>query len=59
MANGFTYLEQIVEAIHNGNFNESMLHWSDGTDRAIIFYMYKNKASIQDAAETFGFEEDF
>ena len=59
MANNYLFLEQIVSAIHKGEFNEMIDQWSYGTDRAIINYMYKEKADIKKAADYYGCEEDF
>lgn len=59
MLNNFIYYEQIVHAIHQGEFNAMMLKWQDGTDRAIVFYMFKEQANIAKVAKDLGFEEDF
>lgn len=59
MQNSFVDFEQVVNAIHQGEFNEMMLHWRDGTDRAIIFYMFNEQANIDKVAEDLGLDEDF
>lgn len=59
MTNIFLYFEQVVNAIHKVVFNEMMSYWRDGTDRAIIFYMYNEQASIVKVAEDLGYDEDF
>lgn len=59
MPNSFMYYEQVVHAIHQGEFNAMMLKWQDGTDRAIIFYMYNKQVNIEEVAKYLGFEEDF
>lgn len=57
MAYHFTYLEQIVIAIHNGYFANFMPLLRDGNNRALLNYMYVKKCSIKEAADDLGMEE--
>lgn len=59
MVDSAVYLEIIVEAIHQGLYNERMLQWDNTTDRAIFFHMYEKKADIKSTANYFGLEENF
>lgn len=58
MANHFMYFEQIIPVIHTGVFNEMMLLWRDGVDRAIINYIFETKSSLKTAASYFEMEEN-
>ena len=51
--------EAIVEAIQRGVFNEMMRRWDTATDRAIINYIFSEKANIKKVSEDLGYEEDF
>ncbi len=53
----YMFFEQILDNIYNGEFNEIMKSWTNGTDLAIINYLFQKKASIQETAEYFGIEK--
>lgn len=57
MKKEFTYYEQILEAIHLGVFNEVVSLSHNGTDRAIMNYLYNNKCSFGDVARVFDISE--
>ncbi len=54
----YFFFEDVVEAIKNGYYNEFAQMWHDANDRAIIFYMNKNKADVKDVVEYFGMAEE-
>lgn len=57
MKKEFTYYEQILEAIHLGVFNEVVSLSQNGTDRAIMNYLYNHKCSFSDVAKVFDINE--
>lgn len=56
--NKFMYFDQILDAVYMGLFNEMILQSQNGTDRAIINYLFSTKCSLENIEQDLGIAVD-